>query len=79
MVSKVTKAEFAQLRAYNEAGNREAYYQLLTDFGDPYGDMALSVVRDEGLQGVFARDYAEKVATDNGLSQQKQSGREKFI
>jgi hypothetical protein len=63
-----TAAEFAQLKAYHDNNDLVAYYDYLYLKGYDYGRLAKSVVIDDGLAGVLARDYAEAVAADSGLS-----------
>lgn len=63
-----TQTQFDQLHAYATSGNLEGYYGLIRDSGDNYGTMALGVVRDDDLSGIVARDYAESVAAQAGVT-----------
>ena len=51
-----------QLDAIARAGDRTAYYRKLISLGDPYGTMALGVVKQSNLAGVVARRYAIAVS-----------------
>ncbi len=51
-----------QLSALNDAGNRTAYYEKLTALRDPYGMMALGVVKQSTISGRVARCYAIAVS-----------------
>ena len=52
-----------QLAACVRARDRTEYYKVVTRSGDPYGGLALSVVKQSLLAGRVAKSYAEAVAT----------------
>jgi hypothetical protein len=47
---------------------RVAYYEFLADRGYAYAELALGVVTDDGLAGITARDYAETVSQQAGIT-----------
>ncbi len=51
-----------QLDTFRRARDRTAYYEKLVSLGDPYGTMALGVVKQSNLAGVVARRYAIAVS-----------------
>jgi Ca2+-binding RTX toxin-like protein len=54
MTVKISGEQLAQLAAAKDAGDRIAYYSLLSDFGDPYGKLALAVVNSDPGGGATA-------------------------
>ena len=56
------KAARDQLDTLRRARDRTAYYEKLIALGDPYGTMALGVVKQSNLAGVVARRYAIAVS-----------------
>ena len=51
-----------QLDGFRRKGDRTAYYEKLVSLGDPYGTMALGVVKQSNIAGVVARRYAIAVS-----------------
>ena len=51
-----------QLDGFRRKGDRTAYYEKLIALGDPYGTMALGVVKQSNIAGVVARRYAIAVS-----------------
>ncbi len=51
-----------QLDAFRHARDRTAYYEKLIALRDPYGKMALGVVKQSNIAGVVARRYAIAVS-----------------
>ena len=51
-----------QLETFVRARDRTAYYEKLIALGDPYGKMALGVVKQSNVAGVVARRYAIAVS-----------------
>ena len=56
--SKVAR-DMEILRYYAAQGNREAYWNYLAAYGDPYARLALGVVRNDTLSGAIANGYAK--------------------
>ena len=56
------KTTLDQLGALNQAGNRTAYYEKLMSLRDPYGAMALGVVKQSTISGIVAKRYAISVS-----------------
>lgn len=59
---KYDKATLDQLDAFRRASNRTAYYEKLISLRDPYGTMALGVVKQSNIAGRVARRYAISVS-----------------
>ncbi len=51
-----------RLATLNRAGDRTGYYEKLIALRDPYGTMALGVVKQSNIAGVVARRYAIAVS-----------------
>ena len=51
-----------QLDGFRRKGDRTAYYEKLIALGDPYGTMALGVVKQSNIAGVVAQRYAIAVS-----------------
>ncbi len=56
------KASLEQLDTARKQGDRTAYYKILIGLNDPYGRMALGVVKQSNIAGVVARRYAIAVS-----------------
>ena len=56
------KATLEQLDKLRQAGNRTGYYEKLISLKDPYGTMALGVVKQSTISGIVARRYAIAVS-----------------
>ena len=60
----LTDERIAILKGHADRGaaGREAYYATLASWGYNYGNLALSVVRNEGVTGRIANNFARDVA-----------------
>jgi hypothetical protein len=56
------------LRAAAAAGDPALYYALLAEAGDRYGLLALDVVNPIGFEGAAARNYANSVGEEIGVT-----------
>ncbi|WP_199680141.1 MULTISPECIES: XVIPCD domain-containing protein [unclassified Xanthomonas] len=70
-MSGLTKKDLAVLTSYARDGNRELYWNYLSQLpgADGYGTLALGVVRNDSLPGQVANSYAQDYARqqhDNG-------------
>jgi Ca2+-binding RTX toxin-like protein len=61
-------ATIDDLRAAAAAGNPALYYALLAEAGDRYGLLALDVVNPVGYEGAVARNYANSVGEEIGVT-----------
>ena len=57
-----SQAMLDQLDGFRRARDRTAYYEKLISLGDPYGTMALGVVKQSNIAGVVAKRYAIAVS-----------------
>ncbi len=51
-----------RLKTASDAGDRTKYYEILTAVRDPYGPLALGVVKQSTMSGRVARCYALAVS-----------------
>ncbi len=60
----LTQQNLTILRSYAKAGNRELYWNYLSQLpgADGYGTLALGVVRNDSLPGRVANRYAQDYA-----------------
>jgi hypothetical protein len=70
-MSGMTQRDITILTSYADAGNRELYWNYLSQLpgADGYGTLALGVVRNDSLPGAVANTYAQEFARtqhDNG-------------
>lgn len=70
-MSGLTQKDIRILTSYADAGNRELYWNYLSQLpgADGYGTLALGVVRNDSLPGRVANSYAQDYASnqhDNG-------------
>lgn len=64
----LTSSQLAVLDMHAQAGDRIAYYESLASFGDPYGALALGVVRNDTSSGASANTYFLDTARAEGRS-----------
>ncbi len=58
----VDAATLEKLKTHSKARDRTAYYETLVGNGDPYGPLALGVVKQSTMSGRAARCYAIAVS-----------------
>ncbi len=65
-MSKLTEDNFRVLEHYAKTGNRELYWNYLSQLpgADGYGTLALGVVRNDNLPGQVANKYAQDYAAN---------------
>ncbi|MBK0021660.1 hypothetical protein IAE29_10060 [Ochrobactrum sp. S46] len=64
----LTEEDLHNLSYYSRFGPADSYYKLLVSKGYDYAALALGVVEQNTFSGVIAKLYAQKVASDHGIT-----------
>ncbi len=67
MSRELTQDDLSILQRYVERGDRAGYWSYLSLLGDPYAGLASQVVNNNSFNGFVANQYAETVASANGI------------